>query len=110
MRRAVRIRLHHPPTSLRIQRFSAGFVGNPRVSGPICSLSAPETGEFEPHRGDFSILSLFRISLVPRENTSTGRFLYFDLVCFCGAGHTSSDSTYNLMGMGDRPDEADTSS
>ena len=43
----------------------------PAYIGPICSLAAPKTGEFEPHRGDFGILSLFRISLVPREKTAT---------------------------------------
>ena len=31
------------------------------------SVAAPETGEFEPHREDFGVLSLFRILMVPRE-------------------------------------------
>jgi hypothetical protein len=33
----------------------------------FASLVAPETGEFEPHRENFGVLSLFRILLVPRE-------------------------------------------
>ena len=37
------------------------------MSGQFASLAAPETGEFEPHREDFGVLSLFRILLVPRE-------------------------------------------
>jgi hypothetical protein len=33
----------------------------------FASLAVPETGEFEPHREDFGVLSPFRILLVPRE-------------------------------------------
>src|ERR1017187_1838730 len=36
MRRAVRIRLRHPPLSLHPRGFSAGFAENPRILGPIC--------------------------------------------------------------------------
>src|ERR1035437_5646209 len=57
-----------PPSSLHIQRFSAGFAENRRLSGYFAPLAAPETGEFEPYRANFGVLSLMRISLVPREN------------------------------------------
>ena len=70
MRRAVRIRLRHPPTSLHIQRFSAKFAENRRISGRFASLAAPEIACFEPFHGEFDVLSLMRISLVPRENTA----------------------------------------
>ena len=33
----------------------------------FASLAASETGEFEPHREEFGVLSLFRILPVPRE-------------------------------------------
>jgi hypothetical protein len=70
MWRAVRIRLRHPPRSLRVQRISAEFAGNRGKSALFASLAAPETGEFEAHCDDFGILSLFRIPLVPRENAA----------------------------------------
>jgi hypothetical protein len=55
-----------PPTSPRFQRFSAEFAGNPRKSAPFASLAAPETADFAPHCENFELLSLMRISLVPR--------------------------------------------
>jgi hypothetical protein len=42
------------------------------------------------------------------RGTSTGRFLYFDLVRFCGAGHSCPNSTYRWLafrGFGSRPQE-----
>ncbi len=44
--------------------------GSPEIRAQraqFASLAAPETREFEPHGEDFVILSLLRISLVPRE-------------------------------------------
>ena len=52
-----------PRGSLEIRAFRAQFA----------SLAAPETREFEPYHGNFGILSLFRISLVPRENPAQAR-------------------------------------
>jgi hypothetical protein len=52
------------------------FRDSPLGSSEICaywaqfaSLAAPETSEFEAQRENFGVLSLMRISLVPRENT-----------------------------------------
>ena len=59
-----------PPPSLHIERFSAKFAENRHISGQFASLAAPETCAFELHRENFGVLSLIRISLVPRENTA----------------------------------------
>jgi len=61
-----RARIHSP--SLFASGDSPG--GSPEIRAcraEFASLAAPETAEFEPDREDFRILSLFRISLVPRE-------------------------------------------
>jgi hypothetical protein len=51
------------------------FAERRRISAQFGSLAAPETGDFEPKSEDFGILSLFRNSLVPRENTAQTRRL-----------------------------------
>jgi hypothetical protein len=67
-RRAVRARLRPPPPSLYLRAFAAGFVLNPRQPRQFPYLAAPEKAEFEPHPGNFGLLSLWRILLGPREN------------------------------------------
>jgi hypothetical protein len=64
-----------PPISLQLRRFCGRFAANPRVLAQFALLAAPETGEFEPRRGNFGILSLFQISVVPRENRHQTRLV-----------------------------------
>src|SRR4029077_11130191 len=59
-----------PPPSLHLPGFSTEFAGNPRTLGQFASLAAPDTCGFEPPHEDLRGLSLFGISLVPRENSA----------------------------------------
>ena len=59
-------------TALRQAVFTSGDSphGSPEIRAcraEFAALAAPETGEFEPHRENFGVLSLFRISLGLRE-------------------------------------------